>query len=113
MKELYEIIGDLVADAERCVDDGNCWVRASDFSEVADKLIKINETIPRWFSVSDKLPDHLQDVLVSGSIIDIDRYNANLSRFESWESGGFESGEWVEDVGVKLWMPIPKLPEPL
>ena len=43
MKELDEIIGDLVWMSEQCINEGNNWVRCSHFSEVADKLIAINK----------------------------------------------------------------------
>ena len=45
MKELDEIIGELIWMSEQCIDDGNNWVRFTHFSEVADKLIAINTSL--------------------------------------------------------------------
>ena len=45
LKELDEIIGDVIYKAEECVNDGTHWVRARDFSDIADKLIAINKKL--------------------------------------------------------------------
>jgi len=45
VKELDEIIGDLIYKAEECMNDGTHWVRSSDFSEIADRLIAINKKL--------------------------------------------------------------------
>ena len=45
MKELSEIIGDLIYKSEQCLEDGTHWVRADDFSGIADRLIEINGSL--------------------------------------------------------------------
>jgi hypothetical protein len=43
--KISECIGELVYKSETCISDGIHWVRYSDFSEIADKLIKINAAL--------------------------------------------------------------------
>ena len=45
MKELDEIVGELTWMSEQCIDEGNNWVRCTNFSEIADKLIEINKRL--------------------------------------------------------------------
>jgi len=46
VKELDEIIEYFTWMSEQCIDEGNSWVRCTRFSEIADKLIAINKSLP-------------------------------------------------------------------
>ena len=62
------------------------------------------DAIPRWINVEERLPEHMDDVLVwVGGLVEVGCYDESN---ECWELYTY-----VGDGSVTHWMPLPEPPE--
>ena len=62
------------------------------------------DAIPRWISVEERLPEHMDDVLVwVGGLAEIGCHDENNDCWELYT--------YVGDGTVTHWMPLPKPPK--
>ncbi len=65
---------------------------------------QLEAKVPRWISVEERLPEHMDDVLVwVGGLAEVGCHDENNDCWELYT--------YVGDGSVTHWMPLPKPPE--